>query len=108
MPADATSKLKIIRHGGFADRLRSYKIFINDKHVGNVARNSVLDLEVPSGAVSVQARIDWAGSRPLVVDAAPSRTIEVEVSNHWGPFLALWAVTFGCRSYLLLKQISST
>lgn len=106
MPTGGTSKLKIIRHSGYADRLRSYKIFVNDKHVGNVARNSVLDLEVPSGPLKVQARIDWGRSRQLVVNAAPNQTIEIEVSNRWGPFLGLWGATFGAGSYLLLKQLS--
>jgi hypothetical protein len=105
MPTSTTSKLKITRHGGFADRLRSYKIFVNDEHVGNVARNSVLDLDVPSGAVKVQARIDWGRSRPLVVNAAPNQTIEVEVSNNWSPLLALWAATFGAGSYLRLEEL---
>jgi hypothetical protein len=105
MPTGATSKLTIIRHHGYADRLRSYKIFVNDEHVGNVGCDSVLDLEVPSGAVKVQARIDWGRSQPLVMNAAPNRTIEVEVSNHWGLPQALWAITFGCRSYLLLKEL---
>jgi hypothetical protein len=108
MPTSTTSKLKIIRHGGNADRLRSYKIFVDDKHVGNVSHNGVLDLEVPNGTVKVQARIDWARSRPLVVNAAPNQTIEIEVSNHWGLFLALWSVTFGAGNYLLLKQLSSS
>jgi hypothetical protein len=106
MPEGATSKLKIIRHGGYADRFRSYKIFVNDQHVGDVARNSVLDFEVPSGAVKVQARIDWGRSRPLDLNASPNQTIELEVSNHWGPLLGLWGATFGAGSYLLLKQFS--
>ena len=107
MPAGAISTLKVIRHGGYADKLRSYRIFVNDAHVGNVAEDSVLVCEVPSGTIKVQARIDWCRSEPLVLDAAPDQTIEFVVSNHWGPFLALWAVTFGSGSYLLLKQIGS-
>jgi hypothetical protein len=106
MPTGATSKLKIVRQGGYSDTLRSYKIFVNDDLVGNVARNSVLDLDVPSGAVKVQARIDWGRSRPLVVNAAPNQTIEVEVSNNWGPLLGIWGATFGAGSYLLLKELS--
>ena len=107
MPTGATSKLKIVRHGGYSDRLRSYKVFVNDEHVGNVARNSALDLDVPSGAVKVQARIDWGRSRPLVVNAAPNQTVEVEVSNNWGPLLGIWGATFGAGSYLLLRELNT-
>jgi len=102
------AKLKIVRRGGYTDMLRAYRIFVNDVHAGNVARNGVLDLEVPSGPVKVEARIDWGRSEPLVLNAAPNQMIEVEVSNHWSPFLAIWGATFGYRNYLLLKRIGSS
>jgi hypothetical protein len=35
----------------------------------------------------------------------PGKRTEIEVSNYWGALLGLWAVTFGYRSYLLLKQL---
>jgi hypothetical protein len=105
MPAAATCHLKIIRRGGYADALRSYKIFVNDEPVGSIARNATLELDVPSGPLKVEARVDWGRSRPLTIEAAPNQTIEVEVSNNWGAFLSLWAITFGYRSYLILKQV---
>jgi hypothetical protein len=83
---------------------RSYKLFINGRQVGSIARNAVLDLEAPSGPLTIDARIDWGRSRPLRIDAAPKQKIEIEVSNHWGALLSLWAITFGFRSYLVLKQ----
>jgi hypothetical protein len=104
MPADATCALRIVRHSGYADVLRSYKTFINGVHVGAIARNSVLDLQVPSGPVTIEARVDWGRSRPLTIEATPNQRIEVEVFNTWGALLAIWAVTFGYRSYLTLKQ----
>ncbi len=107
MPAGPTCKLKIVRHSGYADWLRSYIILVDGKQVGTIARNGVLDLEVPAGPRSIDARIDWARSRPLTIEAAPNRTIEVQVSNDWNPLLALWAITFGSRNYLTLKQLPS-
>jgi hypothetical protein len=103
MAGDA--KLRIVRHGGYADFLRSYKIFVNDVTAGTISRNAVLDLEVPSGRLKIEARVDWGRSQPLVVDAAPGQTITVEVSNHWGAWLSLWAITFGARSYLELNEV---
>jgi hypothetical protein len=105
MPADATRMLKLIRRSGFADRLRSYKIVINGMQVGTMANDTVLDLEVPSGPLTIQARLDWCRSRPLMIEAAPNQRIEIEVSNHWGALLGLWAITFGFGSYLTLKRL---
>jgi hypothetical protein len=85
--------------------LRSYRILVDGNAIGSVARGSVLEVEVPGGPHSIEARIDWGRSMPLRIDAAPGKRIEIEVSNNWGALLALWGVTFGYRSYLLLKQL---
>ena len=107
MPEAPTANLKVVRRSGYSDLLRSYKIFVNDVYVGIIARNDVLDLAIPAGPVKVEARIDWTKSEPLTVDAAPNQTIEVEVSNNWGPWRALRGITFGARSYLVLRLSKS-
>jgi hypothetical protein len=107
MPAGRTCILKVWR-SGYMDRLRSYKIFVNGTQVGTIARNTVLDIEIPSGLLTIEARIDWGRSRPLTIEATPDQKIEVEVSNHWGALLGLWAITFGFRSYLALKRLPSS
>jgi transposase-like protein len=44
------------------DSGRRYEIFINGAQVGTIARDAVLDLEVPSGTLTIEARIDWGRS----------------------------------------------
>jgi hypothetical protein len=105
MATGAPCMLRIVRRSGYADALRSYKIFINGAGVGSIARNSVLDLEIPSGPLTIEARVDWGRSRPLAIEAVPGKKTEIEVSNHWGALLSWWAITFGYRSYLMLKQL---
>ena len=108
MPADTTCSLTIVRHSGYADFLRSYTISINGAEVGTIARNSVLDLRVPSGPVTIEARLDWGGSQPLTIQATSNRRIEVEVFNTWGAWLAIWGVTLGYRRYLTLRQLPAS
>jgi hypothetical protein len=103
MPANST--LRIVRHGGFADLLRSYKNFANGSQVGTIARKSAVDIEVPSGPLTVETRVDWGRCRPLRIEAPPGQTIEIDVANHWGAWLSLWAITFGAGSYLTLSQL---
>jgi len=105
MPQDGNSRLKIVRHGGYTDSLRSYKIFLDDKPVGTIARNAVLELDIPSGPHKLQAKVDWCQSPPLTIQAAPNQSVEVEVTNHWGAWLALWGVTFGYATYLDLTPV---
>ena len=108
MPTAAISRLRIVRGSGYADRIRRYKISINGAQVGTIARDSVLDLEVPTRPLTIEARIDWGRSRPLTIEARPDQRIEIEVSNHWGALLSLWAITFGFRSYLTLKRLPAS
>ncbi|CAN0295509.1 unnamed protein product, partial [Phaeothamnion confervicola] len=84
MTRAATCHLTVVRGSAYADYVRSYKMLVNGKVVGSIARNSKLELLVPSGPVTVEARIDWGRSAPLTIDAKPDVPIEVEVSNNWG------------------------
>ena len=67
----------------------------------------MLNIEVPSGALNIEARVDWLRSRPLLIEATPDQKIEIEVSNRTGGLWAitLWATTFGFRSSLVLEQL---
>lgn len=102
----ASSKLKVIRGGGYTDVLRAYKIFVNDEQVGTLERDAVLNREVQSGPLKLEARLDWTRSQPLMVNAVPGETIEVEVSNRGGPLLSFWDAIFRSRNYLALKRLS--
>ena len=96
-------QIRIVRHSGYADRLRRYRIFSNGVEAGSIARNSVLEFKVPSGPTTIEARIDWGRSKPVVVNATRDHLVELEVANNWGAIFALWAVTFGRKSYLVLR-----
>ena len=108
MPAGAICMLRFVRRSGSADWLRRYKIFINGAEVGTIGRNSFLDLDVPCGPLTIEARIDWGRSQPLTIEATPDRRTEIEVSNNWGALLGLWGVTFGFRTYLTLKRLPAS
>jgi len=103
MPADST--LRIIRCSGWSERLRPYEIFVNGGRLATISRNGVLDFPVPSGPLLIEARTDRGGSRPLVIEAAPDRRVDIAVSNHWGRVLALWGTLFGPDSYLTLRKL---
>ena len=99
-------KIRVYRSTQYADRLRNYKIFAKGEEMGTVARNSELVFDVPSGALTLEGRIDWGRSKPLQLNAVAGQTLEVDVANRWGAILGLWAITFGFRSYLTLTPRS--
>jgi hypothetical protein len=103
MPADAV--LRIVRPRGYSDRQRLYDILVNGAEVGVVEPDSTIDFAVPSGRLTVEAYADWARSAPLVVETRPGRTVEIEVSNAWGPVLGFWVMLLQPGSYLRLRQV---
>jgi len=102
MVVENACTIRIVRPSQYADRIRSYRILLNGRDAGKIAADSTLAIAAPAGQVTIEARIDWARSQPLTINAAADRPIEIEVRNRWGALLALWAVTFGTDSYLLL------
>jgi hypothetical protein len=103
--AAGTCLLRVSRPSGYPDRIRRYRIFVNDREVGTVAAKSVTEIYVPSGRLTLSARLDWGRSKPLIIDAVPNQRIDLEVSNTYGALLALYAVTFGAGSYLTVRQL---
>lgn len=106
MPADST--IRIIRRAGLADEARPCEIFVNGAAVGIVEPDSALDFPVPSGLLTVEARIEWADSRPLTIKTAPGQRVDLELSRRGGPWLALWARAFPTENYLALTQRAFT
>ncbi|MDE5444453.1 hypothetical protein GWG65_23995 [Bradyrhizobium sp. CSA207] len=102
--ADACT-IRFVRPSQYADWLRSYELRVNGTSVGKLARNDALEITVPAGACTIEASIDWGRSHPLIVRTAPGETVEIEVKNRWGAWAALWAISFGRNSYLVLTKV---
>ncbi len=103
MSAEAT--LVVTRGGGFSDRLRAYKILVNGVEKVEIKAKSRVEIPVSADAHMVQATIDWTSSNFLLVTLAPGEVAEIEVSNTFGAWRAIWAISFGARNYLTLKQV---
>ena len=110
MIEDNMCTIRLVRPPLFVDRIRSYQILLNGKKAGKISHDSTLEIRVPAGPVTIEAKIDWARSQPLTINAVPGQTIEIEVRNHWGTARALWAISFGRDTYLLLtpRPVSAT
>ena len=78
---------------------------INWKEVARLSKNSEISIDVPSGPVWAEARIDWCGSNTLSLDAQPGKAITIEVTNTYGAWRAAWAVTARPYNYLTLTRV---
>jgi hypothetical protein len=99
---DNSCTIRFVRPSGYVDRIRSYKMLVNGVQVGAIANGETLEVKVPAGVTTIEAKIDWAKARPLKIDTVANQTVEIEVCNRWSAWLGLWAITFGSDNYLSL------
>ena len=101
--------IRITRENSFADKLRAYKIFINDEYRGNINRNEIKEFPLYNGNHVVYAKIDWCRSNKLYVDVNDS-IVELEVGpslkgrKFWIPFIEIFYITFWRNNYLWIRE----
>lgn len=103
-----TSKLRIKRTVSYADRLRAYKVFVDNKEVAKIKAGEMIEIAVPEGSRSVVAKIDWCRSPILQCDFQAGKVTELECgSNLKGlrVFLNMVYVFFMPTKYLTLQKV---
>ena len=81
------------------DKLRAYKIYINGIHRGDIRVGETKEFPVSDGFHTVQAKIDWCGSRELHVEVRDS-AVALEV----GSFTEFNKSSFAIISHLTYKR----
>lgn len=79
--------IKIQRGSGYVDKIRNYKVFINNEKVGVISEGEIKEYNVSPGTHTISTKIDWAGSKDIVVDLKENDVINLKVENysakHW-------------------------
>ncbi|MCL2364501.1 MAG: hypothetical protein FWC71_07560 [Defluviitaleaceae bacterium] len=101
--------IRITRGSTWADKIRKYKIFIDDVYQGDIERDQTKDYEVPHGIHTVVAKIDWCTSNTVVLDVRDEGAhLDVEssmsLSKSWIPFIEIIYITILRKRYLRLKE----
>jgi hypothetical protein len=104
---DAGGVLRIIRYSKYRDRIRRYELYANGKKLGDIANNTQTDFAVPAGQLSIEARIDWCGSKPLVLQIGSNQRLDVEVVNETSLWSFPFVLLFDWSNYLALKPMRS-
>ncbi len=91
------------RDVGYVDRLRAYKVLIDDEHRGTIGRGQTLTLDVAPGRHTVMLKIDWARSQKLNVDVGDGETARLRCAPAANPLTGLWYSTIGRGRYIRLR-----
>ena len=96
--------VKLHRESQFADGLRNYQIFVDEKKVSEIRRGSVEDFYVTEGTHRIFLKIDWCGSNEIEFSVRNEETIEFECGNNTKIFLAFYYILFARNEYLWLRK----
>lgn len=79
--------IKIQRGSGYVDKIRNYKVFINNEQVGIISEGEIKEYNVSPGTHTISTKIDWAGSKDIIVDLKENDVVNLKVENytakHW-------------------------
>jgi hypothetical protein len=100
--------LKISREDVFRDKLRSYKIIIDDTYCGNINSGETKILEVAPGKHTIYLKIDWCRSNKIDFYISENETIEFRCGNSmngWRILFPLIYITFLKNKYLWINRV---
>jgi hypothetical protein len=90
--------------GGARDLLRSYRVMIDSRKVGQLRRGERVEVPVRPGRHTVFMQIDWCTSPVIEVDARPGDVIELVCAPGGSPAGALASVVADTGSYIQLTR----
>jgi hypothetical protein len=90
----------------YRDAIRSYRLEIDGVERGFIKAGGEFSLQVPSGTHTVQARLDWSGSRSLTINAEPDQTVHIRVEPN-GCVLRAFYQVFTRQSWIRISQIDT-
>lgn len=96
--------IKIQRGSGFADKIRNYKVFINDEQVGIISEGEIKEYNVSPGTYTISTKIDWAGSKDVIVNLKENDVVNLKVENytakHW--LISVYFIAFITLVHIVL------
>ncbi|MEU9019486.1 hypothetical protein [Actinomadura sp. NPDC048394] len=75
--------------GGYRDRIRAYRLIIDDTFCGKIKRGGQVSVDVEPGEHVARAVIDWTGSPPVAFTAVPGEPVWIRVAPA-GNSLQVW------------------
>jgi hypothetical protein len=103
------TQITVQRTTSYVDRLRAYKIKIDDVVVGKVKARDSVTIPLTPGRHLIVLRIDWCGSETIDFEVQPGEHVTFECGSSlqgWRILLGLLYITFLTNQYLWLRKTS--
>ncbi|MCB7479866.1 hypothetical protein [Christiangramia sediminis] len=74
-------KLLVKRNSEWANKMRSFDLYLNGRKFAEIKDKQVLSFEIPEGKYQLMAKIDWCGSQPLDIEISEGEIKRIEVKG---------------------------
>lgn len=98
--------LKVSRENQFRDKVRSYKIILDNTYCEDIKAGEIKSLDVTPGKHTIHLKIDWCRSNKIDFNISDNETIEFECGNSmngWRIWFGFIYITFLKNKYLWIK-----
>jgi len=101
-------EIEVTRPKQYADKMRDYYLWADDKEIGKIKPNSVTIFTIPDDTLKIRATIDWCASQEF--DVKKLKSNKVTISNTFASnllsalILPLYYITFGKHKYLTIES----
>jgi len=102
-----SASITISRDSGYADRIRSYRVVVDDSEIGTINNGDSKTFSIEPGAHQLVLKIDWCSSNTISFELPPSAAVHFECgSNLRGVnlFLGIYYAFFARDQYLWLRH----
>lgn len=96
------SRLILRRPKAFRDKLRDYKVLVDEEPVGTLREGGKFVLELAPGEHTVQCKVDWCSSPRPTVTFPDEGDVCMTVEPNGGPFTAVIQIVLEPKNYLRL------
>ena len=99
--------IKINRSTSYADKIRAYKIILDNECLGEIKRKETREFEVTEGKHTIYLKIDWCKSNKIEFYASSDEVIEFDCGisiSGWRTLLSFIYITFLKNKYLWIKM----
>jgi TM2 domain-containing membrane protein YozV len=97
------ASITLLRTSSWCDKLRPYKLFVNDIEIGRIRENERLEIRVEPGKHKIQLTIDWCKSPPTTIILLEGEIKNLVCEPASRPYNALLYTTLFRNNYISIR-----
>ena len=105
----ATARMILKRDSGYADRLRSFRVTLENEVIGSIANGQEATFDIEPGPHTLRLKVDWAKSNTVKFEIHPEQTMYFTCASRARGIkvlLTIFYTTIFSQRYIKLEQIS--